>query len=154
MNVDFIPFPEDKEFPKPDLSKKYSLINEKKEEIGTIEGSVNIYGELVTVVKIYGLENQQKGIGFSSFKRIFNELNELVEINTIKSSWLKGEEFQFFEDCMSTNLRIFQTQRNLGKPIEECAFGTPTGKWAQKLGFHKCEIIRITTEEVCIDFKK
>lgn len=154
MNIELIPLFHNEAFPTLDLSKAYVIVNDQQETIGSVEGNVNNYGELVAVVKLYTEEYQKKGIGFYSFKRVFDELNNVVEIKTLKGCWCKDIEFQHFENGMSTNLKIFFSKRALGLTIEESAFETPTGKWAKKLGFAKCELKKCTEEEVWIDFKK
>jgi hypothetical protein len=154
MNIKLIPLFNDETFPTSDYSKAYLIENDQQEPIGSVEGSVNNYGELVTVVKLHTKEYQKKGIGFYSFKRVFDELNNVVEIKILKGSWCKDGEFQHYEDGMSTNLKIFFSKRALGLTIEESAFETPTGKWAKKIGFEKCDLKKCTEEEVWIDFKK
>lgn len=133
------------------LSKSYFITNEKNENIGYIEGYLNKYGELITVVKIYS--HQKEGIGFRAFEKIYKELNEIVPIKTIKGCWSSGGEFETFENGMSTNLKIFLSCFERETNIEKCAFSTPTGKWAKKLGYSKIKINLISKEEVLIDFE-
>lgn len=133
------------------LSKSYYITNEENEDIGNIEGYLNEYGELITVVKIYS--HQKEGIGYKAFEKIYTELNEIVPIKVIKGCWSSGGEFQTFEDGMSTNLKMFWLGYENEKNIEESAFNTPTGKWAKKLGYSKIKVNSISKEEVLIDFE-
>ena len=134
-----------------ELSKSYHITNEKDEDIGHIEGYLNKYGELITVVKIYS--HQKEGIGFRAFEKIYTELNEIVPIKTIKGCWSSGGEFETFENGMSTNLKVFLSCLENETNVEKCAFSTPTGKWANKLGYSKIKINLISKEEVLIDFE-
>lgn len=136
------------------LERSYHLFDEDDNEIGTIEGNANKYGELVSVVKVYDNKNQKKGFGFEAFKKVFCELNDEVPITKIVGSWHNGGEFQDFDEGMSTNLKIFLTCRKNKKDLKNCAFSTPTGKWAKKLGFNDCEIVLISSDVVNINFKK
>ena len=74
------------------LSKSYFITNEKNENIGYIEGYLNKYGELITVVKIFS--NQKEGIGYNAFEKIYKELNEILPIKVIKGCWSIGCEFE------------------------------------------------------------
>ena len=58
-------------------SKSYTILNEQDEQIGSVEGYINKYGELTSVIRI-NPEYQQQGLGFQSFLKVFNELNEEV----------------------------------------------------------------------------
>ncbi|WP_276168244.1 hypothetical protein [Zobellia alginiliquefaciens] len=133
-------------------SKSYTILNENVEPIGSVEGNINKYGVLTSVVRI-NLEYQQKGLGFKSFSKVFDELNKEVEIKKIIGSWNKDEEFADCENGMSTNLKIFLDCISNEKP-EYCAFKTATGKWAKKLGFNNCNIVRKSTESATIEFYK
>lgn len=42
--------------------KAYTITDDNNTEVGDVEGYLNDYGELVSVVKIYGEENQKKGL--------------------------------------------------------------------------------------------
>ncbi|WP_154654327.1 hypothetical protein [Rhodonellum psychrophilum] len=84
------------------------MTNGQKEDIGTVEGFGNKYGELVSVVKIFHPNYQRNGYGFEAFEKIFNEINNVVPITIIKGSRHAGEEFQDIEDNMSTNLKVFK----------------------------------------------
>ena len=133
-------------------SLSYNIMNNDGTEIGTAEGYCNVYGDLVTVIKIFS--HQQKGIGFRSFEKIYNELNSKVHIKRLKASWSSGYEFETFPDSMSTNLKIFQDCMANESNADKCAFSTPTGKWALKIGFNKITYISISKEEVIVDFEK
>lgn len=147
MNLIYIPIGTDRK-----LSRVYQIINSENEEIGMAEGYVNLYGDLVAVIKIFHPAYLNKGIGFAAFKKIYDELNEISSINVIKGSWHSGGEFQDFEDGMSTNLKVFNSCYELEKDIEKCAFKTPTGKWAQKLGYFNCKVLSLSQDEVAVDF--
>ncbi|WP_019597363.1 hypothetical protein [Rhodonellum psychrophilum] len=136
-----------------DLTKCYQLTNGQNEDIGTVEGFGNKYGELVSVVKIFHPNYQRNGYGFEAFEKIFNEINNVVPITIIKGSWHAGEEFQDFEDNMSTNLKIFKENLKT-ETIETSAFLTPTGKWAKALGFNNVNIKAFYEDEVLVDFTK
>lgn len=57
-----------------DLKKIYNITNEQGEDIGTVEGHGNEFGELISVVKIYHPNYQQKGLGYTAFKKYFLNL--------------------------------------------------------------------------------
>lgn len=131
----------------------YQITNDEGDDIGTIEAAGSKYGDFVSIIKIYNLKFQNKGLGFDFFKKAFDEINANYPISLIKGSWHKGGEFQDFEDGMSTNLKIYIDNLLTKNPIES-AFSTPTGKWAKKLGFNTCQIISSSTEEVIVNFTK
>jgi hypothetical protein len=129
----------------------YQITNDAKEDIGTAEGSGNKNGKFVSIIKIYNPKFQKAGLGFISFKKVFDEINSNRPISIIQASWHKGGEFKDFEKGMSTNLLIFKN--NLSVMSEkESIFSTPTGKWVQKIGFNNYEIVSNTDEEVIINF--
>ncbi|PSR53266.1 hypothetical protein AHMF7605_06840 [Adhaeribacter arboris] len=134
------------------LDRFYYLLNG-EEQIGYVEGHLNNYGELVPVVQIYS-GYQRLGLGFEAFKKVFDELNELSPITKILGSWHKGREFAHCKDGMSSNLRIFLNCRSQHNSDSECALQTPTGKWAAKLGFNKCKVLSISSDEVNVEFFK
>lgn len=131
----------------------YQITNEAKEDIGTVEGFGNKNGVFVSIVKIYNLKFQKVGLGFISFKKVFDEIHSNHPISIIKASWHKGGEFQDFENGMSTNLLIFQNILNKMSE-KESVFSTPTGKWVRRIGFNQYGIIINTKEEVVINFTK
>ena len=145
----FVPFGESNE-----LSASYIVMDEKDNEIGSVEGYTNKKGELVSVVKVYATREQKKGLGFKAFKKVYDELNSSVKIKIIKGCWHSGGEFQGFEDGMSTNLKCFFEQYESGQSDEESAFSTPTGKWARKLGYTRCKVVSISKTETNVDFIK
>lgn len=149
MNINF-----EETFENTDFRKMYSIQDQNKSQIGIVEGYVNKYGELISVVKIFDPSNQQKGWGFEAFKKVFQEINSKVEIKIIKGSWHSGGEFHDFEDGQSSNLKIYFENLHSGKSAEESAMITPTGKWAQKLGFNVCEIQSASLDEVHVNFRK
>jgi hypothetical protein len=140
-------------FENTDLKKSYHITNEQGEDIGTVEGYGDEFGELVSVVKIYHPNYQQKGVGYTAFKKVFDEINDAVQIQIIKGSWHAGGEFQDFEDGMSTNLKVFKDKLKNESP-ENSAFHTPTGKWAKTLGFLNTDVKLISEDEVIINFTK
>jgi hypothetical protein len=131
----------------------YQITNDENEDIGTIEGSGNKYGEFLSVIKVYNPKFQKKGLGFQFFKKAFDEIDANYPISLIKGSWHKGGEFQDFEDGMSTNLKIYLENLKTMSQIDS-AFSTPTGKWVKKLGFNQCNIITNSTDEVVVEFTK
>lgn len=136
------------------LSRKYDITNENNDTIGTAEGYCNKYGELICVIKIFNPAFQKSGIGFGAFKKIYNELDSIIPIVTIIGSWHRDGEFQDFKDGMSTNMKIFIEENEKNPNKEEIAFLTPTGKWAKKLGYTKCEIKQNSTESILVYFMK
>jgi len=135
------------------FSRYYHISNDADEDIGMVEGHGNENGNFVSVVKIYNPKYQRIGLGFDAFKKIFDEINSIVPISVIVGSWHKGGEFQDFEDGMSTNLKVFFESFNTENE-EKSAFLTPTGKWAQKLGFNNCKVSSIAHDEVSVFFFK
>jgi hypothetical protein len=133
-------------------SSSYTLLNDKEEQIGSVEGFVNEDGEFISVVRI-NPELQKLGLGYDAFLTVFNELNDIEEIKKIIGSWHKDAEFADCEDGMSTNLKIFLNCLNDTDP-EKCVFQTATGKWAKKLGFSKCNILSKSKESAKIEFYK
>lgn len=149
MDIQFIPTGEQDV-----LRRNYFISNIEKEDIGSAEGYLNDHGELLSVIKIYNSDYQKRGYGFIAFKKIFDELNSEITITTIIGSWHSGEEFQDFEEGMSTNLKEFIRCQEMGKDFEECVFSTPTGKWALKLGFSNCKLSKLEFDEVVVKFTK
>jgi len=120
--------------------------------IGSIEGYIgnNTLTSVIHIDKAY----QKQGIGFIAFEKIYNTLNQNNNIQQIAGSWCKDEEFSYCDDGMSSNLKIFLENSNLGLSDTQSAFNTPTGKWAKKLGFNKCRIDRKTNDSVHVSFFK
>lgn len=137
---------------KPLLS--YQILDVNKNEIGCAEGFVNKHGCFLAVIKIFNDEYRNKGLGYSSFKMLFDELNPKVPIHTIMGGWNAGGEFAIYEDGMSTNLKVFNEKIQSGLSPKEAAMLTPTGKWAQKLGFSIVEIRCQSNENVEVSFHK
>ena len=134
--------------------KAYIITDDNDIEIGQVEGNLNDYGEFITVVKLYSSQNQRKGLGFNAFNKVYNELNETLPVEIIKGSWHSGEEFESYEEGMSTNLKKFFEEKENGKNDQEAAFQTPTGKWAKKLGYEECNVISVSRESTQVDFIK
>jgi len=133
---------------------KYNIFtNDKKEHIGTIEGYILKNNDFFSVVRI-NPEFQGKGFGFEAFNKVFQELNAKNNITEIHGSWHKDEEFSDCIDGMSTNLKAFKEESKMKTNLSECAFITPTGKWAKKLGFNTCEILQNSDTTVKVVFKK
>lgn len=135
------------------LSKTYNITNDNDEKIGIVEGYSNEYGELVTVIHVYP-DFQKQGIGFDAFKKIYDELNSVVSIKTIIGNWHRGNEFQYCENGISTNMNVFLEEIKRNPNMEEVAFLTPTGKWAKKLGYSECKIKKICYEDMTVHFMK
>ena len=136
-----------------DLSKSYYIKNEQDEDIGIVEGYGNEDGALLSKVKIYNPKYQGKGIGFEAFNKIFDEIDRIVPVKKIVGSWSSGDEFKNFEDGMSTNLKVF-LESSKTENEKNSAYLTPTGKWAQRLGFKNCEILSNSKDEVMVVFSK
>lgn len=135
-------------------SLKYNLFSEdKKENIGYIEGYASKDNEFISVVRI-NPDFQNKGFGFEAFNKVFQELNTVNNITKICGSWHKDEEFSEVEGGMSTNLKTFKEESKENTNQSECAFKTPTGKWAKKLGFDNCTVLRDSDTTVEVVFTK
>lgn len=120
--------------------------------VGSVEGSGNSHGEFISIVML-APEYHGKGIGFEAFNKMFNEINDNYPISKIIGSWHKNDEYKDFEGGMSTNLRIFFQNTGEQSDIDSAA-KTPTGKWAQKIGFEKCKIILKNNHDVIVHFTK
>lgn len=132
------------------LSKSYILLNGEN-PIGSVEGYLNEYGVLTTVIKV-DPEYHNQGIGFNAFVRIFDELNKKLPITKIMGSWHGDDEFAYCENGMSTNLRLFLNCVRNGNDATECALATPTGIWASRLGFKKCKVVSYGPSEAKVEF--
>jgi hypothetical protein len=136
------------------ISLNYNLFSEdKKDNIGYIEGYISEGNVFISVVRIYP-NFQNKGFGFEAFKKVFQELNAENNITKICGSWHKDEEFSECECGMSTNLKIFKEESKENTNQFECAFKTPTGKWAKKLGFDNCTVLLDSDTTVEVVFTK
>lgn len=131
-------------------SRSYTILKENDDPVGSVEGYINDDGHLTSVVHVYP-DFQQKGLGYAAFKKVFTELNNEIKITRIIGSWMKDEEFGDCEGGMSTNLRLF-LQCIENEDSVDCAFKTPTGRWAQKLGFNKCDIKSVSNDSVTVVF--
>lgn len=131
-------------------SASYLILDCNDQQIGSTEGYV-VNEQLITVIKI-NPEYQGLGLGYQAFSKIYNKLSLKNKISEIVGSWHKDEEFSYCENGMSTNLNLFHANRNAGLTEEESALRTPTGKWAQKIGYDKCEIKRMTSDDVYVTF--
>lgn len=136
-----------------DTFVSYHITNKDNDDIGTVEGSGNQNGVFVSVVKIYNIDFQKTGLGFKSFKKVFDEIDSIYPITVIKASWQRGGEFEDFEKGMSTNLLIFRNNL-LEMNEKQSVFSTPTGKWVQKIGFSNYTIITNNDDNVIINFTK
>ncbi len=128
----------------------YAILSREDDEIGLVEGWLNDEGGLTSVVMVNS-EYQGMKIGYKSFIKVFEELNENIRIKYFKASWNSGDEYSDFEDGMSTNLRIFQNCKK-NNDCNFCVFKTPTGKWMKKIGFNNFKINLITNEQVEVIF--
>lgn len=133
-------------------SISYLILDSNNQPIGSAEGYVG-HEELVTVIKINS-EYQKKGLGFQAFNKIYTELSLKTQISKIAGSWHKDEEFSYCENNMSTNLRLFHENLKKGLTEEKSALNTPTGKWAQRIGYDKCKIKKVTSDDVHVTFYK
>lgn len=131
--------------------KSYNIFEEET-EIGSASGGLYRDNVFMAVINIFP-EFQGKGIGFNVFETIFNEINEVEKISTIRGVWCVANEYNHCENGMSTNLNEFQKQRQTKSDLES-VFLTPTGKWAKRLGFNNANIIRNNAEEVTVDFTR
>lgn len=107
--------------------------------IGSAEGYLSQYGDLVTVIKI-NKEFEGRGLGFKAFDKVFAELSLKGQSKRIIGGWHSGGEFSYCEGGMSTNLRLFKANIDKGLDPISSAWKTPTGKWAKKKGFTNCKI--------------
>jgi hypothetical protein len=120
-------------------------------QIGSAEGYLSQYGDLVTVIKI-NEELQGLGLGFQAFSKVFSELSSKGIIKRIIGGWHKGDEFSYCENGMSTNLRLFKDGVDRGIDPISSAWSTPTGKWAKKKGFTNCTVSSHTSESAEVIF--
>lgn len=120
--------------------------------VGSVKGAGNSFGEFISIVML-DPKYHGKGIGFAAFNKMFNEINDNYPITKIIGSWHKSDEYKDFEDGMSTNLRFF-FQNTGGQSDIDRASKTPTGKWAKKMGFDKCEIVSKSNDDVIVHFTK
>ena len=148
MNIRYVADSQEDEF-----SRAY-LIMDDDEWIGSVEGYLNQEGVLVSVVKLFSSLYRGKGIGFEAFRKVVDELNVVCPVQKIVGSWHQDEEFQYFEDGKSTNLKLFQEGIRNGLDENESAFQTPTGKWARKLGFTKCKVVSKSNDSVTVYFER
>lgn len=137
-----------------DTATSYQILDLNKKEIGYIQGFVSNRGQLICIIKIFKKEYRNKGIGFAGFKILFDELDKKKSINTIMGGWNAGGEFADYEEGMSTNLKVFNEKIRLGFIPKDAAIATPTGKWAQKLGFTNVEIRNQSKENVEVSFHR
>ena len=107
------------------------ILSDENEIIGTYEGSIGLSNELISVIKV-NYPYDRKGLGFESFKRVFNILSQEREIDSIVGAWYEDDEFSYLEESKSTNLLVFQRNTEKGLANEDAALNTPTGKWARK----------------------
>lgn len=121
--------------------------------VGSIEGYLNDYGEVVLVTKVdpahHGI-----GIGFEATRHVINELELFSPVVCIKASWSTGGEFEYCEGGKSSNLLIFENNLRNGLSEVEAAQNTPTGKWAKRLGFNQIEFVKVSKQEVLVNFNK
>lgn len=120
-------------------------------QVGSAEGYMSRYGDLVTVIKI-NEEFQGQGLGFQAFNKVFTELSVKGEIKQIIGGWHMGDEFSYCEEGMSTNLRVFKASIDNGVDPITSAWNTPTGKWAKKKGFTNCKVRSHTSESAEVVF--
>jgi hypothetical protein len=121
--------------------------------IGTFEGRL-IKGGLFTVIH---LDNpyQKRGIGFEIMQSVIARYEETgLQVIFMVGSWHRDKEFVYLPDSQSTNLSVFKAQLAQGKTNEQAALQTPTGKWAQQLGFGKAVLVKQTEEDVLVYFYK
>lgn len=128
----------------------YSINKEDKIQISG--DLVDATKELCFTIKILDDGLMGKGLGREAFTLIINYFG-LGKIDTICGSWNKDEEFSFFEDGMSTNLKVFISNLDKMNP-EEAALSTPTGKWASSFGYTNANVIINTENEVRVNFTK
>ncbi len=130
-------------------SIKYNIFeSDSNLHVGYIEGYLANENTFISVVRI-DPNFQGKRIGFEAFNKVFQELNTNNTITKICGTWHKDDEFSTCYDGMSTNLRVFKAELNNNTNLSECALKTPTGKWAKKLGFEMCEVMR--NEETVVE---
>lgn len=130
--------------------KKNYILLENGVQIGSVEGGLYPDNMFITAINIFP-DFQGKGIGYEVFEKVFNEINNFEKIEIIRGAWNKSEEYNHCDNGMSTNLNEFQKLRQT-KSDEESVFLTPTGKWVRRLGFSNAKIIRISNNEVIVDY--
>lgn len=108
--------------------------------IGSASG-INIRGTFSCVIKI-NKEYQKCGIGFMSFMKLFNELNNYRPIIRFEANWKMDND----KDGVSTNLIEFQKNKDV--------FDTPTGKWMKKIEFNAHNITFLDDNRMTIIFTK
>jgi hypothetical protein len=130
----------------------YDII-ENGQQIGTIEAG-NTKGIFISSIDVFA-NFQNQGYGFEAFKKIFNEMNAVETIHTIRASWHESPLFSHVTNGMSTNLTIYLQSLQTKNKIDS-AFSTPTGKWVKKLGFRNCQILShsLDNKHVEVDFTK
>jgi hypothetical protein len=121
------------------------------ETIGSAEGYLSRYGDLVTVIKIHE-PFQGRGLGFQAFNKVFSELSLKGTVKRLIGGWHKGDEFSYCEEGMSTNLRLFKESIDKGIDPISSAWNTPTGKWVKKKGFTNCTINLHSSESAEVIF--
>lgn len=121
-------------------SKHYVIHGVNDEFLGSAQGDCRD-GSLSCVIKIKK-EYQKRGIGFISFIKLFNELNEHNNIKRFIANWKKDND----KDEMITNFIIYKKNGNV--------FDTPTGKWMNRIGFTKYDISLIEDNKMTVIFTK
>lgn len=130
----------------------HEILDSNNQQIGSAKGYIG-HEELVSVIKI-NPEYQKKSIGFQTFNKIYTELCLKTQMSIIAGSWHKDEKFSYCENGISTNFSLFHDNLKVGLFKKESAFNTPTGKWAQRIGYDKYEIKRMTSNDVYVTFYK
>jgi hypothetical protein len=133
-----------------DITGSIHLIGE-IEPIGSFEGRL-IKGGLYTVIHL-DHSHQKKGIGFEILQGVLAYWKDKgLTARFIAGSWHRDQEFASLPDGQSTNLSVFKAQLAYGEPLEKAALLTPTGKWAQRLGYSEAIIILHTENDVLVHF--
>lgn len=123
------------------------------DNIGAFEGRL-ANGCLFSVLHLQE-PYQKKGIGFEIMQGILAYYKEnQQEVRCLVGSWHRHEEFRYLPGGQSINLTVFKEQLNLGGTKEKAALDTPTGKWAQQLGFNKATILKHSEDDVTVYFCK
>jgi len=130
----------------------FNIFTEDNVFIGSAEGSGNVHGEFMSVIRVDPNFNGQ-GIGFNAFKHVLELIHASYPVTTIIGAWHKNDEYKDLPEGMSTNLLFFRNNLKTLSPADS-ALSTPTGKWASKLGFVNCTVVSQSVDEVIVHFTK
>ncbi|MGV7106003.1 hypothetical protein [Flavobacterium sp. U410] len=144
-----------------DLNSEITLYNAqmgKSNNLPIKAGEEILYADINIPTKI---TQQYSGLGEIMLDESLAYFNNNVKFGKVDGNfgyWVKFEEYYKDYGGQSINLKQFWQAVDAGKPYEEAAFETFTGKWAEKNGFTKIVINDvkkdISKENVIIKFIK